>query len=277
MMTFKTLARATLLLGAATALSGCFLQPGSFDSTLTVLEDGRFTFAYDGEIVMGGIGDLAEMADAAEGEEPCTDESSGEERPCPQKELDDRAAKKAQDQAMMQAMMGQADMSNPQQMAEFAEVLQRQAGWNAVEIAGEGVFEVSFAITSRLGHDFDFPTIEGMPIASSFVQARLRDGNRLRIDAPGFSPQAGNPMSGMMGEMIGAMGDGQATAANAETNDDARPIEGTFRIITNAQILTNNTDEGPQFGDNGMQTLSWDITPNSGAAPSALLALAPTP
>lgn len=275
-MTFQTITRTAFLLGATTALSGCFLQPGSFDSTLTVLEDGRFTYAYEGEIVMAGLGDLAEMADAAEGEEPCVDEDSGEERACTQAELDERAAKKAQEMAMMQAMMGQADMSDPQQMAEFASMLERQAGWNSVEVAEEGVFNVSFSITSQLGHDFDFPTIEGMPMGSSFVQLRLRDEGRVKVDAPGFSGTgAGGPMSGMMGEMFGAMAAGQAADESADDPALARPIEGTFRIVTNARILTNNTDEGPQDSPGGMQTLTWNVAPGASTTPAALLAINP--
>jgi len=275
-MTFKTLARTALLLTAASALSGCFLQPGKFDATMTVLKDGRFTFAYEGEIVMAGMNDLADMAAAAEEQKPCKDDNTGKERECTAAERDARAAEEAQGQAMMQAMMGQADMADPQQMAEFAAVLERQAGWNSVEMVEQGVFEVSFSITSRMGHDFDFPTIEGMPMGSSFVQARLRDENRLKIDAPGFGGEgSGNPMASMMGGMMGAMASNGPATASASDTPPVRPIEGTFSIMTNAQILTNNTDEGPQPASNGMAMLSWTITPGSMTGPAALLALEP--
>lgn len=270
--------RIAALLGGAAMLSGCFLQPGSFDSTMTVLEDGRFTFAYEGEIVMAGLGDMSEMADAANANAPCTDEDSGKQRPCTTTELNNRAAEKAQQRAMMQAMMGDTNMANPQQVAEFIATLERQAGWNSVEMVEEGVFEVSFSITSRMGHDFDFPTIEGMPLGSSFVQARLRDDSRLRIEAPGFVGQnSANPMGGMMMGMFGAMA--QTKARSSEQGGPAsgpaltRPIEGTFRLVTNAAILANNTDEGPQDGPNGMDMLSWTITPGAASAPSALLGL----
>ncbi len=273
-MMLKTIARAAVLLGASTALSGCFLQPGSFDSTMTVLEDGRFTFVYEGEIVRAGMNDLADMAEAAETPEPCRNESTGKERACTAADNEARAAEKAQERAMMQAMMGQADMSNPQQMAEFVAMLERQAGWNSVTVVEDGVFEVSFSITSRLGHDFDFPTFEGMPMGSSFVQARLRNDDRLKIDAPGFGGQgAGNPMGGMMGAMMSAAPSQIPDASKDSARAPLRPIEGTFRIITNARILTNNTDEGPQQSAGGMEMLSWTITPGSTVTPQALLAL----
>lgn len=270
----RPMIRIAALLGGAAMLSGCFLQPGSFDSTMTVLEDGRFTFAYEGEIVMAGLGDLSEMADAANADAPCTDEDSGKQRPCTPSELNNRAAEKAQQRALMQAMMGDTNMADPQQVAEFITTLERQAGWNSVELVEEGVFQVSFSITSRMGHDFDFPTIEGMPLPSSFVQARLRKDDRLRIDAPGFVGQnSTNPMGGMMMGMFGAMAQQKAGSGKDSAPALTRPIEGTFRLVTNAAILTNNTDEGPQDGGGGMQALSWTITPGATSAPSALLAL----
>ena len=36
-------------------------------------------------------------------------------------------------------------------------------------------------------------------------------------------------------------------------------IDGTFRIVTDGQILANNTDEGPQAGAGG-QVLEWRVT-----------------
>lgn len=272
----RPLVRAAALLVTSATLSGCFLQPGSFDSTMAVLEDGRFTFTYEGEIVMAGLGDLSDMADAAGGDAPCTDETSGKERTCTKTERDNRAAEQAQQRAMMQAMMGDTNMTDPQQIAEFIATLERQAGWNSVKMVEEGVFQVSFSITSRMGHDFDFPTIEGMPLGSSFVQARVRDDNRLRLDAPGFGGQgSGMPMGGMMMGMFGAMAQDKASSGGDDTIAVARPIKGTFRIITDAAILTNNTDEGPQVGPSGMQMLSWTISPGSTTGPTALLALNP--
>ena len=56
--------KAATILAGCTAFSGCFLQPGTFDSSMTVMQDGRFTFTYDGEIVMAGMDDLFDMARA---------------------------------------------------------------------------------------------------------------------------------------------------------------------------------------------------------------------
>ena len=115
-----------------------------------------------------------------------------------------------------------------------------------------------------------------MPAGASFVSARLRDDARVRIEAPGFGAGgANNPMAAMMGGMFGAMAQEGATQSE-ETQAVAHPMQGTFRITTDARILANNTDEGPQDGPGGLQTLTWDITPTTMTGPSVLLALNPS-
>jgi len=180
---FRHLGRAAVLLSGSALVSGCFLQPGTFVAEMNVREDGRFTFSYEGEIVMAGLGDLADMADQMEAD-TCTDDETFEERACTEAELAEREREEAQGRAMMQAMMSGTDLSNPETAAALAANLERQAGWHSVDYREDGIFEVSFSIDSQLGHDFDFPTIEGMPMNNSFVTARLRDGRRVRIEAP---------------------------------------------------------------------------------------------
>lgn len=258
---------ATTLLASSAMLSGCLFQPGTFDATLHITSDRQFAFAYQGEIVMAGMNELAEMAQEAEGQEPCL--SDGKERPCTDEELAEREREGAMGREMMEGMIGGVDMSDEQDVAEMAAMLERQAGWNSVEFVGDGVFVVDFAITSTLGHDFDFPTFEDMPMSNAFVSVRLRDNGRARISASGFAPGGGNPMSAMMMGMAGAFSeaggeDGQAPAM------DTRPIEGTFRVITDARILANNTDEGPVADPRG-EMLVWDIGSSTMAAPTALI------
>ncbi len=271
MIIFKRLAAGAALLASTTMLSGCLFQPGSFDATLHINADRQFTFSYQGEIVMAGMNDLAAMAQDAGTAEPCLEADGGKERPCTEEELAEQARKAAMGRQMIEGMIGGVDMSDEEEIAQIAAMLERQRGWNSVEFVGEGVFVVDFAIASTLGHDFDFPTFEDMPMANSFVSIRLRDDGRARISAPGFAPTAGNPMGGMMA-MFGAM----AQADGGELDPSAvetRPIEGTFRIVTDARILANNTDEGPAADPRG-EMLVWDIDANSMAAPTALIEFA---
>lgn len=262
-------------------LSGCFLQPGTFAATMDVRRDGRFAFTYEGEIVMAGLEKLSEMAEQADSgatAKPCVDDETMAARDCTPEELAQREEREAGEREMVRSMLGGMNPSDPDSAAALASSLDRQAGWNSVVYREDGVFQVSFAITSRLGHDFDFPTIEGLPFPSSFVQARLRDGQRVRIEAPGFAaPGGGNPFAAMMRGMAGAFARGEEATdekgAGAARQPPLRPIEGTFRLTTDATILANNTNEGPRDSAGG-QTLVWNITPGTTAAPMALLQLA---
>lgn len=280
---------------AAACLSGCFVTPGQFDSELNIQEDGRFIFSYDGEIHFLAMSQLAEMADAAEGKgedtfspDDCYDEETYEDRDCTTAELNSqreeweanapaREAEEAQGEAMMASMMGGLDPNDPEMAQELAETLESQAGWNSVSYAGDGKFDVEYSIASRIGHDFVFPVMEKVAASTSFVTVSLRDDNRVRVEAAGFSPQSGsngNPfqslmMAGMMSGMTGL-----STKGDAGSGPTMHQPEGQFRIITNAHILTNNTEEGPTTSAQG-QVLTWDINARTTDAPEALIQLTP--
>ncbi|MWV29366.1 hypothetical protein [Aurantiacibacter rhizosphaerae] len=271
MTKLKRLAAGAVLLASTAMLSGCLFQPGRFDSTLHIMADRQFTFSYQGEIVMAGLTDLAAMAEASSEAEPCTDGDSGKERTCTEEELAQQARDDAMARQMLEGMIGGANMTDEEEIAKMADMLERQRGWNSVEFIGDGVFMVDFAIASALGHDFDFPTFEDMPMANSFVSIRLRDDSKARISAPGFAPTAGNPMGAMMG-MFGAMAAAEGDDADSIAMEP-RPIDGTFRIVTDARILANNTDEGPVADQRG-QMLVWDIDAGTTAAPTALIEFA---
>ena len=271
---FRRLKAGTALLASSALLSGCLFQPGTFDATLHINADRQFAFSYQGEIVMAGLSDMAKLAQDAEEEKPCYSDDGSKERPCTQEELAQREQEAERQRRMMEGMIGGVDMSDEDEMAEIAAMLERQAGWNSVEFTGDGVFVVDYSITSTLGHDYDFPTFEDMPMSNAFVSIRLRDDARARISAPGFAPISGNPMAAMMTGMFGAMAQGET---NGDSEQQAalpqRPIEGTFRIVTDGRILANNTDEGPVADPRG-EMLVWNIDSGTAAAPTALIEFA---
>lgn len=277
---------AALAAAALLALAGCILSPGRFAATLDLRKDGQFTFTYTGQIYLLALTQLADMAkQARDGEEfsptTCYDDDL-EERECSDEEVaeqheeweagaDERREKAERDSAMMKAMLGGIDPGDPQAAEELAERLRRQEGWKRVEYRGNGLFEVDFALTSHLSHDFAFPTFERFPMINSFVLAHLREGRQVRIEAPGFAAQSGgaNPMAGMMGGMAGVFN----AASQSEGKVPIPELDGTFRIVTDGRILANNTDEGPRAGP-GEQALEWRINKRTQAAPTALIGLA---
>ena len=278
---------------ACLALAGCFLQPGKFDSTLDLRQDGTFTFSYKGQIYMLALSKLAEESAKADQNdmftpEKCTDHDF-KDRPCSAAELaeqkrqwqEQKQQKLAQDKQnaeAMRAMLGGIDPNDPKAAEEFAARLQRQAGWRQVTYDGDGLFEVDFTLTSRLTHDFAFPTIEQFSMNDFFVVITRRQDGTARIEAPGFSPQdSGNPMQAMMAAMSGSLTPDGATGADKPAKPAAPKIPemaGTFRIVTDGQILANNTDEGPHAGA-GKQVLQWAISPRTKSAPMALVKLTP--
>ena len=256
-------------------LSACLFAPGKFTSTLDLRKDGQFSFAYSGEIHMLALSKMAEDANKSPDTftpETCYKDDGFDERPCTDEDIarqkqtwqDDQARsteKRRQDAQSMRAILGGIDPSSPKAAEELAARLRRQAGWNRVDYKGDGLFDVDFAITGRLDHDFTFPTIERFPMANAFVQIARRNDGTVRVDAPGFAPASGGePFRAMMG---------------AKDSTPTTPqVDGLFTIRTDGTILANNTDEGPQADPAG-QKLDWAVNLRTPAAPTALIKLAP--
>ena len=278
---WRRAAAAAAALALPSLLSGCFLSPGNFVSTLDLRKDGAFAFTYRGDIHMMALSSLADMADEADAaadfeQQPCYDDNF-EERACSAEEIeqqksdwaDMRKAKQEDDKQKSEAfkaMMGGIDPADPEAAKEIADRLARQKGWNKVEYRGDGLFVVDFSIASRIDHDFTFPVFEGFPMANPFVVVTPRNGNAVRIEAPAFSAQSAsaNPMAGFL-QAASSEKDGDKPKAVPELN-------GKFTITTNGAILANNTDEGPQAVTTGQQ-LSWTVTKRTTAAPTALIRL----
>ena len=278
---------AGLVAALAMVLTGCLLSPGKFTSELHLRNGGTFSYSYDGEIYLLALSKLAEMGNQAENsgseyiQQPCYSNDEFEERECTSDEIavqksqySARQQKQQKDAEMLRAMLGGIDPADPEAATELAERLRRQKGWNKVDYKGDGLFVVSFAIAGRLDHDFLFPTIERFPMSNFFVLVAKREGGTVRVDAPGFSAQSGgNPFQGMMAGMAGMFA---ATAETAEADGESLPVfpelEGSFKIVTDGQILANNTDEGPAASTAG-QVLEWQINKRTQVAPTALIKL----
>lgn len=297
MTMFSTLrlCAAAVLAGLALALSGCFMSPGKFTAELHMTGPDNFTFSYDGEIFFLGLSKLAQMdAMSSDSFTPsCFDNETFESRDCtPEEEAiqgaewkasaKERAERQKQEAQQIAAIMGGIDPSDPKAADELVKLLLRQKGWNRVVPKAGGVFDVSYRVSSTLGHDFMFPMIEGFPVTNPFVQMIPRKGGQVRINAPGFAVQSGD--TGSIGALMG-MGsiarlatievakDGAATDAEAEAISGIPMMEGSFtvRAAPGMRILANNTDDGPEMATDGGKVLVWQITARTAQAPTALI------
>ncbi len=282
----KRIGAASLAAAVTILLTGCLLSPGKFISQLELKNGGTFAYSYDGEIYLLALSKLAEMGNKVEDasgefmEQPCYSDEDFEERTCAADDIaeqkrgwdaerEDRIKKQKQEAEMMGAMLGDIDPADPDAAEELASRLRRQKGWNAVEYKGDGLYVVDFRIEGRLDHDFLFPTIEGFPMSNFFVLVATRDGGTVRVDAPGFTAQSGgNAFYSIMAGMAGVV-------SRRETGgEDGMPmvpeLDGTFRIVTDGEILANNTDEGPGQSAAG-KMLEWKINKRTTAAPTALI------
>ena len=125
----KLWGRAANILSALAApllLAGCFLTPGTFDSSLDLRRNGDFTFAYKGEVVftipddmMGGkpavwSDDQAvcEAADSTDGNSmdagKCTPEQIAEQKKAWEAEQKTKAAKNAEESKQFASLFGYA-------------------------------------------------------------------------------------------------------------------------------------------------------------------------
>src|SRR5687768_16805237 len=121
-----------------------------------------------------------------------------------------------------------------------------------------------------MGHDFVFPTFERFPMVNNFVLAHVRQGRTVRVEASGFAAQsAGGSFPGVM---VGLAAVGSASSGKDNPLGNIPKIDGTFRIVTDGQILANNTDEGPRATTEG-QVLEWRVNERTAAAPMALIQL----
>lgn len=275
-MNLRRVTGAAALLTLCLTLAACLLSPGKFTSALDVRRDGRFSFTYTGEIYLLGLSKLAELGDKPVSftpecfrpntmvKRPCTDTETAEQRAKWQEDQGATPDKTKRDAEAMKALLGGIDPSSPKAAEELAQRLRRQEGWRRVDYKGDGLFDVDFAISGTLDRDFAFPSIERFPMANAFVSINRHKDGTLRIDAPGFATAAGNDsLRSLM--LLGAAGKDGAGVPKLPVTD------GTFTLTTDAAVLANNTDEGPQ-ADTAGQRLTWPVNAQV-SAPTALLRL----
>jgi len=101
-----------------------------------------------------------------------------------------------------------------------------------------------------------------------FVKVVRLSGNRVRVLAPAFVQPKEGGWQGFGTAMQGAV----APQAKGAAETWLKKPEGTFTLTTDAEVLTNNTRDGPTRAPAGRQ-LKWMVGPLDAAKPEALLQL----
>ena len=246
-------------LAAPLLLTGCLWGPGKFTSDLSLRKDGSFTLDYRGQIVLQlpPDEDLQPWTDA---NAKCDD--NGKPRPCTKAEIAERKSayqKKRQDSEQMAKMFGLPGLDDASNRA-FAAKLQKYAGWRSVAYRGNGVFDVDYHFEGRATQDFLFPALPDNNLIIPFVALRRRADGSVLVTAPAFTGGAG-PMG--------------AAAAGAGDMGKGGPVsraQGRFTVMTDGEILTNNSEDGPQPSQLGRE-VHWDVGPASNKVPETLIRL----
>ncbi len=283
-------AKRIFLAAAPLLLTGCLWGPGKFASDLTLKKDGSFVLDYKGEIV------LQTPPDAQAKAEPWTKEKarcrkSGRielepfhqfastrttrtrsrlarpSRDSPKAKTDyensgcrarrNRNAKKPSRWPRCSAFPGFDDESN----RAFAAKLSKYAGYRSVPYRGKGVFDVDYHFEGRATQDFIFPAMPDNDFLIPFIAMRRRADGSVLVTAPAFTGGAG-PLGARAG----------AAAAGAMKEGPVSKAQGRFTIITDGEVLTNNSEDGAAPHAVGRQ-VRWDVGGGSTKIPEALVRL----
>ena len=279
--------RRLLVVAAALSLTGCLWGPGKFASDLTVRKNGSFVLNYRGEIVLqmpsdeykptpwkdsmaqchrsgrvDWVPDIGIPVNSAPDDpiRPCTGAEVAKAKSQHEKSETAAAAadrKRNEDMAKAFGLPGLDDESN----RAFAAKLMKYAGWRSVTYRGNGVFDVDYHMEGRATQDFLFPALPDNDLIIPFIAIRRRADGSVLVTAPaltgGAGPMAARAPSAMSGEM--------------KPNVISR-AQGRFTVITDGEILTNNSEDGASPHPLGRQ-LRWDVGPDSKKIPETLIRL----
>ena len=284
-------AKRIIAAAATLLLTGCLWGPGKFTSDLTLKKDGSFILDYKGEIVLLMPPDetkvepwkdamavchtdgSTELADAPS--DPFADDNEANEdaddRPCTAGEIAklrsgyeasaaQRAAAKRKDNEEMAKVFGLPGLDDASNRA-FAAKLAKYAGWRSVTYRGKGVYDVDYHFEGRATQDFLFPALPDNDLVIPFVAIRRRADGSVLVTAPAFTGGAG-PMAARAG----------AAASEQMKGGPVSRAQGRFTIVTDGEILTNNSEDGAAAHPLGRQ-LHWDVQPATNKIPETLIRL----
>jgi hypothetical protein len=260
--------------GSGTAASAAAQDSGS-EIAVTEAADPEKSDDADSEVDAAiAAADAADAAAAAAA--AGTDDYGLTERDCSEKEIAEQKAewdeaqkskidREAEQKKMFSMLLGGIDPKDPKTITRFTKEVERLAAWNKVEHLGDGLFMIDYSTKGRLADDFAFPVIPRYSLGQPMIHITRWDNGRVRVEAPSFHTDQDFSAMAMMGGAGLGIPSGKSNVKPIE-------VKGTFTLTTDARILANNTEEGPQ-DSGGMQKLTWDIGPATFGPPMALLKL----
>jgi hypothetical protein len=274
-----------LVAAAPLFLASCLWGPGKFQSDLTVRKDNSFVLNYRGEMIIqtppddaklppwdpkemirchrsGKIENWPDVGGISEDDDevrPCTAAEIAKGKADYEKKAAEKAAAKRKESEEMAKMFGLPGLDDASNRA-FAAKLMKYAGWRSVTYRGKGVFDVDYHFEGRATQDFLFPALPDNDLVIPFIAIRRRADGSILVTAPAMTGGAG-PLA--------------ARAGSAAASPDKGPVsraQGRFTIVTDGQVLTNNSEDGPQPHAIG-RSVHWDVTPTANKIPEALIKL----
>jgi len=274
-----------LIAVAPLLLNGCLWGPGKFQSELTLKKDNSFVLDYRGEIVIqlppdadtkvepwsdkaaqcyvgedGSKPAPMRETDTMPDERPCTKAEIAHQRAAYEKQAADAAAAKRKDNEEMAKAFGLPGLDDASNRA-FAAKLMKYAGWRLVAYRGQGVFDVDYHFEGRATQDFVFPALPDNDLIIPFIAIRRRSDGSVFVNAPALTGGAG-PLAARAG----------SAAASKMSDGPQSRAEGRFTVITDGEILTNNSEDGAAPHPVGRQ-VHWDVNSASSKIPETLIRL----
>ncbi len=274
------------VLAAPLLLTGCLWGPGKFASNLTLNKNGTLVLDYRGEIVMqlppdesnakpwkdemgrchksGATEIVSQPASSSEDEDdpirPCTAAELARLKTQYEQEAAERAASKRKENEEMAKAFGIPGLDEESNRA-FAAKLMKYEGWRSVRYRGDGVFDVDYHFEGRATQDFVFPALPDNDVIIPFIAIRRRADGSVLVTALAMTGKAG-PIGARAG----------AAAADAMKGGPVSRAEGRLTIVTDGEILTNNSEDGAAPHALGRQ-VQWDVGPASNKIPETLIRL----
>jgi hypothetical protein len=130
-----------------------------------------------------------------------------------------------------------------------------------VQYRGNGVFLVDYHFEGSARQDFVFPMLPDNDLLIPFVAIRVRADGSVLVTAPALTGGAG-PLAARAG----------AAASGAMKGGPVSKADGRFTVITDGEILTNNSEDGATPHPTG-RAVHWDVSPSSTKIPETLIRL----